>query len=273
MVDLVEDVLNRSLPVAAWMAPHTLRLPGTVPIAPEDWLVRDEVFAARMAARDRLIAERAEVVHECLPGAEPAARELLSVVLERLRADAGYRVAADRVVRPDGVAVPLDGPPLLVAGRLVEEDLVILERPEGAGEHVLTGAILCFPSSWTLAQKIGRPLMAIHAPVARYDPAIGRRVQRLFDGLRPEVPLMRANVLPYDHGRLHNPRPEFEQHRPEGPARYLRAERQVLLRLPVSRAVVFSIHTFLIAPGGLPVEQRSRLEEVLPGMFRTEVAS
>ncbi len=77
------------------------------------------------------------------------------------------------MIRPDGVAVPLDGPPLMVAGRLVEPDLVILERAEGTDEHVLIGAILCFPSSWTLTQKLGRPLMAIHAPVASYDPAMG----------------------------------------------------------------------------------------------------
>lgn len=264
-----EDVLNRHLPVAAWMAPHTLRLPGTVPIAPGDWLVRDEVFAERMARRDVLIAERADAVHACQGGAAPSARELLALVLERLRADDGYRVEADRVIRPDGVEVPLEGPPLIVAGRLVEEDLVLLDQPEEAGEHVLTGAILCFPSNWTLAQKLGRPLMGIHAPIASYDPAMGRRVQRLFDGLRPDVPLMRANVLPYDHRRLHNPRPEYERHRPEGPARYLRVERQVLLRLAKSRAVVFSIHTFLVAPGDLPEDQRRRLESERPGMFRT----
>ena len=269
MEEVGEDVLNRALPVAAWMAPHTLRLPGTVPIAPGDWLIRDEVFAERMARRDALIAERSGAVHACLAEAESAARELLKLVLERLRGDAKYRVEADRVIRPDGVEVPLDGAPLLVAGRLIEEDLVILERPEGACEHVLTGAILCFPSSWTLAQKLGRPLMAIHAPVASYNSGMGQRVQRLFNGLRVEAPLMRANVLPYDHRRLHNPRPEFERHRPEGPARYLRVERQVLLRLPESRAVVFSIHTFLIEPDRLPEHQRARLEETRPGMFRT----
>ncbi len=84
---------------------------------------------------------------------------------------------------------------------------------------------------------------------------------------------MRANVLPYDHARLHNPRPEFERHRPEGPARYLRVERQVLLRLPESRAVVFSIHTYLIEPDRLPEAERRRLEETRPGMFRMGAVS
>jgi hypothetical protein len=36
----------------------------------------------------------------------------------------------------------------------------------------LTAAILCFPASWTLAEKLGRPLGAIHGPVAGYDPGM-----------------------------------------------------------------------------------------------------
>ena len=37
--------------------------------------------------------------------------------------------------RPDGVLVPLDGPPLITAGRLVQEDLCLLEKPDGEAEH------------------------------------------------------------------------------------------------------------------------------------------
>ena len=52
-------ILQERLPVAPWMAEHTLRLPGhRDPIEPADWLQRDEAFAAQMAYRDRLIAER-----------------------------------------------------------------------------------------------------------------------------------------------------------------------------------------------------------------------
>ena len=53
---IVPQILHQRLPVALWMAAHTLRLPGTVPIALEDWLQRDEVFGPQMALRDRLIA-------------------------------------------------------------------------------------------------------------------------------------------------------------------------------------------------------------------------
>ncbi len=261
-------ILQERLPVAPWMAEHTLRLPGTGPIAISDWLQRDEVFAEQMAYRDRLIAERPAAVHATAEGCRPAAEELLTLVLAHLDGVSGYRRDAGAVLRPDGVAVPLDGPPLVAAGRLVQEDLCVLERPEGSAEHVLTGAILCFPSNWTLAEKFGRGLARIHLPVERYDADVARRVQRLFDALRPEAPLMRANLIAYAEADLFNPRHEFARHTPAaGAARFVRVERQVLVRLPVTRAVVFSIHTYMVRPEALSPDQRARLEAVRPGVF------
>src|SRR6188474_3201675 len=146
------------------MAEHMLRLPGTVPVPLADWLQRDEVFAEQMAARDYLIAERPAAVHAIADGARPAAAELLSVVLAHLEGVPGYVREGATMRRPDGVLVSLGGEPLIAAGRLVQEDLVLLERPEGADEHLLTGAILCFPSNWTLAEKFGKGLVRIHLP-------------------------------------------------------------------------------------------------------------
>jgi hypothetical protein len=158
------------------MADHTLRLPGTVPIVLNDWLQRDEVFAAQMALRDRLIAERPEAVHALLPEGEAAAAELLATVLAHLGGVAGYARTGVGMIRPDGVEVPLEGAPLVAAGRLVQEDLCLLDKPAGAAEHVLTGAVLCFPSNWTLAQKLGYlkeerdyKTDIPHAPVAFYE--------------------------------------------------------------------------------------------------------
>ena len=240
------EILNARLPVAPWMADHMLRLPGTTPIELADWLQRDEAYAGQMAYRDALIAEREPEVHGLLPGAEAAAAELLGLVLAHLEGVPGYARDAGEMRRPDGVIVALNGPPLVTAGRLVQEDLCLLEKAEGEAEHRLTGAILCFPSNWTLAQKLGRGLARIHLPVEPYDEGVARRVQRMFDLIRPEAPVMRANLLLYDRSDLWNPRGEFDRHRPApGAARFVRVERQTILRLPDTRAMVFSIHTYM----------------------------
>ncbi|MDZ4135417.1 MAG: DUF3445 domain-containing protein, partial [Paracoccaceae bacterium] len=201
------SILQSHLPFAPWMDPRTARLPGILPLEGDAWLCTDDAFAAQMAERDRLIADAEPAVHGLQEPARPAADELLDRVLMKVHTTAGYRVDDDQVIRPDGVCVPiLRAAPLLTLGRLVQEDLCLLQH-DGT-EHVLTGAILCFPASWTLAEKLGRPMTGIHTPVAPYDADVARRVQRLFDAIRPEQPLWRANALSYDVPVLHLPRPE-----------------------------------------------------------------
>lgn len=220
-------------------------LPGTRPLPPADWLAPDAAFAGQMALRDALIAERPEAVLALLPPARAAAAELLEAVRRQIAGHPGYRCDAGAVQRPDGVTVPLDAAdPLATAGRLVQADLCLLTRDPAEAEHRLTGAVLCFPASWRLDQKIGRPMGAIHGPVAEYDAGMARRVQRLLDGVQPGRPLWRSNLLRYPDAQLHTPRDEGAPHRAGGGA-FLRAERQVFWRLPESRAVVFSIHTCL----------------------------
>ncbi len=218
------------------------RLPGTRPLDPADWLVTDEAFGEQMALRDSLVETRREEVIALDYDARDAAAELLDNVVAALDDGQGYRVAA-AVRRPDGVEVPVERQdPLGTLGRLVQEDFCILQKR--GEEHVLTGAVLCFPSGWKLSEKFLRPLVRIHAPVKAYDDDIARRVQRLFDGVKPGRPLWRANLLRHRDAELVRPISEDVRERdvPED-APYLRSERQCILRLPRSQAVVFSIHT------------------------------
>ena len=227
------------------MDPRTSRLPGVLPLIGEDWTCVDDAFKGQMAERDRLIEAHPDLVHALQPNAVDAAVELYDMVIDTLTTRSGYTVAHDCVQRPDGITVPLDRTkPLLTLGRLVQEDFCLLQHQDG--EHVLTGAILCFPASWTLSQKIGHPMTRIHAPVPPYDAEIAKRVQRMFDAIRAEQPLWRANSLIYDDPTLHQPRLEGER-RPTPVARiYARSEKQFFVRLPKTRAVVFAIHTYVV---------------------------
>lgn len=241
------------------------RLPGMSPLDYADWLHRDDAFAAQMAYRDRLLAERPDLVlmGEGCKGAE----ELLDLVLDTLRAhDPDYEIGETEVRRPDGVTVPIDRTrPCATFARLVQEDLLLLDRPEGGEEHVLIGGALLFPSRWSFAEKFGQPLLGIHARVPAYDDGLAPRVQRLFDALRPERPMVRANWLLHPTPELHQPKTysgTTKIHEDTGRF-WLRVERQSILKLPVSGAAVFSIKTLVTPIEALSAEEREGLIEAI----------
>ncbi|TCP42355.1 heme-dependent oxidative N-demethylase family protein [Rhodovulum marinum] len=254
-------ILQARLPYTPWAVPQMRRLPGIQPLAMADWLVVDDAYAGQMGERDRLISARCDKVHAMEEGARVAAEELLDLVLGLLSEREEFSVSAGVVKRPDGVCVTLDrATPLLTLGHLVQEDFCLMQ--EVGGVQVLTAAILCFPASWMLAEKMGRPLGPIHRPVPQYDADIAARVTRLFEGLRPGRPLWRANAHFYEDPRLFQPRPEAAPRaKVKGPAPYLRSERQVLLRLPETGATVFSIHTYVVARASLTPDQRAALRD------------
>ncbi len=255
----MSDILQTRLTFAPWTDPRTRRLPGTIPLTEDDWLVVDDAYPAQMAERERLIDARPQAVHALDPRARPAADELYRWVL-RLLPRHGHAVEKGaRVRRPDGVTVALDpSRPLLTLGRLCAEDFCLM-LPDSTAEHVLGAAILCFPAGWTLAEKIGRPLSGVHRPVAIYTEDVGRRVQRLLDGLRPGVGLMRGTAH-QSNAPLHNPRTEAQGRVPDAALPFIRVERQCLFRLPESGAVVFSIHTAVVRPESLTPDQAAALD-------------
>ncbi|MEL7463803.1 MAG: DUF3445 domain-containing protein [Pseudomonadota bacterium] len=236
------------------------RVPGMTPLDMSGWLHRDEAFAAQMAYRDRLVAEVPDVVLKGEGGG--GADELLSLVLDLLSRTDGYVVEAGAVARPDGVRVAVNrDAPFATLARLVQEDLLILSKPEGAAEHVLIGGALLFPSRWSFEEKMGRPLIGIHDRVPAYDRDLALRVQRLFDMLRPGRPLVRANWLVHPEAELHQPKLYATSKKPhvETGRFWLRVERQSLVKLPASGASVFSVKTFITPIEALTAEERGGL--------------
>lgn len=230
----MKPILQSTLPDAHAGDP---RLPGTMPCEADDWLRVDDAYAAQMAYRAQLFAQRTKAV---LCEGTDAGREVLEealLILPKL----GFVVSDTSVTCPDSRVVAIDrSAPLWTLGHLVQEDICILEK-RGA-EHVLTAAALCFPANWRLAEKINRPLVGIHEPVAEYDANIAARVQRLFDGVRVGRPMWRFNKLFYSDADLHQPYREADTN--DTP--YIRTERQCILRLPKTDAVVFTIHTYVV---------------------------
>ncbi len=241
----MSEILQKTIPYDAL---SQTRLPGIAPLDPADWIVVDEAYGGQMARREALLSRQRAEVLALDESARAAAEELLDMVLGILEARADFAREGDVVTCPDGRAVAVDrGDPMGTLGRLVQEDFCLLEKR--GEEHVLIGAVLCFPASWTLAEKFMQPLIGIHVPVPEYTGDIAKRVQRLFDGVRPERPMWRFNALWYDDPELHQPRSAKEPRRVSagetGP--YFRSEKQSILRLPDTGVAVFSIHTFVVA--------------------------
>ncbi len=240
------EICQNVLPLRPWEDPRLMRLPGLVPITPGQWLQVDDAYPAQMARRQVLVRDRrAEVLQDGAATAQ-ALQELLGAVLAQLKMRSDFKVTQDQVTCPDGRVVAINPARVLeTLASLVQEDFCLLQKPTGGGEHILAGALLCFPASWTLAEKLGRPLAAIHGPVASYSPDIARRVQRLFDGVHPERPIWRANCLLYDDAELFQPRSEKAPRPAPGTGKkWVRIERQSIVKMAETGCVVFSIHTY-----------------------------
>lgn len=259
------EILQTKLSFAPWADPRTNRLPGIVPLALEDWLEVDTAYGAQMALRDHLIATQPDEVIALHDTARPAAEELFDLVLDLLRGrpELGFRVGSTETVRPDGATIRLNRKdPIKTLGRLLQNDLCLMQPdPSGeSAESLLTGAVLCFPSGWRLPEKFMCPMMRIHQPIEAYTPELGRRVQRLLNGVQPGRGLMRGTASHSD-ASLADPRSEGDYRHGTAESQFIRVERQCLIRLPKTRAVVFSIHTQIVRPEALSPEQAAALAE------------
>lgn len=252
-----------------FLAGDPLRM-GVAAIPARDWFELGDDYAAQMAEKERLLAARHADVYQALPEAEAPARELLAAVARwcvETRPDRFTREGA-ALRCPGGRTVPLEGaPPLETAARLVQEDLCLLQA-DAAGTPILTGACLCFPSRWRLAEKIGRPMLAIHAPVPGLNPKIGATIDRFLAGLKAGNIYMRTNwSLTTDPALF---QPTALPHAPIVPAEagervFYRVERQTLRLLPETGAVLFGIRIHqhkLAAFEALPAERRALAETV-----------
>lgn len=220
---------------------------GLRPLDPGTWLHVDDRRAVELAEKHRLLRRVPDRVLAVLPGSERGAAPVLDAVLDHLARHHPGLVTArrDGTLREASTGTTVDPRalhPLDAAGRLVQEDLCLMERRGQA--WVLTAASVCFPSRWSLAAKIGRDLAAIHDPVPGFAEQLGAGTQATFDRLTVERPVWRSNWTIIDDPRLHQPEPP--QGRPiTDPGRELwwRVERETMRRFTGTPAALFTIRT------------------------------
>jgi heme-dependent oxidative N-demethylase alpha subunit-like protein len=241
--------------------PGPYRMAMALTTVPEcAWFEFDERYADEMAEKQELLHERHRDVFAALPVSDAARAETLDAVVTNLVANVPQWFVREGNALHNaltGEIWDLDAPscdPLELAGRLVQEDLCIIQQ--GDGGPVFTAAILCFPSRWRLHEKIGKPLVAVHGPVPHYAERLAAPVDRFMARVKPGHIASRLNWSVLDSPAMFQPGGKWRQ-QPDsaitpdnaGERLYLRVERQTLRRLPQSGAILFGIrvHSYQMA--------------------------
>ena len=217
---------------------------GLRTMAADQWIEVDEHFETELAQKRQLLQTRRAEVFGVLPQGLFASTEVLEKLVDYLPKRFPQRYSAPITI--DDSLHPLEAGSLLV-----QEDLAIMSPQDG--QWVLTAAVVCFPSRWELASKIGANMHGIHGPVPHYEERIGQATDAMFDKLTPDRTVWRINWTVLDSPELFQPSATGRKARPHrrwtpeefGAAMYFRTERQTLWKLPKSGAILFTIRTYL----------------------------
>ncbi|MBZ9848736.1 DUF3445 domain-containing protein [Mesorhizobium sp. CA14] len=237
---------------------------GLKPLDFDRWIEVDEFLLPHLAEKQRLYAEIPRKVFVEEDGTSDAQREVLDLLVAHLEAThPGTHRRSGVDVEPIGFEGTIDRllpalreAPLAKASLLVQEDLILMRRDE-RGWRLAAGS-LCFPSSWSLQEKFGKPLQEIHEPVPGFGP--GTRpadlINRMFDGLQGQA-VERFNWSIQANDALYHPLSNVERidratnrpsRFPDGDVKahaFIRVERQTLRKLPLSRDILFTIRIHL----------------------------
>lgn len=206
--------------------------------APADFFAPRDPTGQLTAERRRWIGS----APERYAALRPEGRALLEEFLELASAWAGAAPTW-----PVGAAAVAE-----LGGR-IEPDLLFLAR-DAAGQFLLQGGALCFPTGWALEEKVGQTLAEIHGVVPGLNPALAAPIDQFMARLKPGVAFLRDNWGLAATGEL-NLHPSRRIPAPTLPVDlsglWLRVERQALLGLPRTGGVVFGIRIELHRLDGL----------------------
>jgi hypothetical protein len=202
----------------------------------QEWLQPEPDLAARKAGFDAFLN-----AVKLLPEAEAPGEELAAMV---------------------GTSGGLEG-----AARSAWEDMCLLTRRPDEAIYRLVGAAVAFPTDWRPADKLGRPLTALHAPIHGYEEQLATGVDKFMAKLKPGGIYGRCNwfVAPTEALRWVAEPPEhaFAHVTAEnaGEMLFVRSERQTLRKLPETGAIVFTIGVYLSPLGSLSPANVARLAQ------------
>jgi len=220
-----------------------------------EWIDIDQHFIKELALKDNLLKNQYSDVFASIPESQSSQQAVLDLLLNHLLDyfpqyyQQQGTIIENRCTGQVWNIADFEAAPLDLAGRLVQEDLLLLQ-PSPSG-YILAAASLCFPLRWRLSEKIGRNLAQIHAPVPGYEKKLKSPVDGLFERLKFEHPSWRMNWSIVDTPELFLPPSQTTDldtiinKENAGEKLFLRRERQTLRRLSQSQDILFTVHSYV----------------------------
>lgn len=142
--------------------------------------------------------------------------------------------------------------PLVVASRLVQEDLALLVKRDNG--FIFGGGCVCFPNRWDLPSKLNQSLAEVHEPVSRLNDQLRAPIDSFIDRLTPDKSVWRLGWGVLDTDDPYQPMDGTAAESPElpgvgdpstGDRIFLRVERETLRRFPRTDCILFTIRTYI----------------------------
>jgi len=233
----------------------------------DNWVKIDKSYPDQMKERARLWKLYPEKIHvtQTDESAVACKWELFDILVEYLPQRFPYifekrEKCIYNKVLDEEVSTQRDDPecPLIRAGRLTQEDWVIIEWDDEEQGYKLTSGIVYFPMRWSLQEKFQKGIAGIHMPVKPFMEHLVKHVYDIFKKMLPSNPLWRANWAVFNNleGPLdlyspvssisrnnENETTKFEGEK-TGKILTFRAEYQTLRKLPKTKCIVFGIRTY-----------------------------
>ncbi|KXG46905.1 Protein of unknown function DUF3445 [Penicillium griseofulvum] len=249
---------------------------------PSELIPMDKTYKSRLAQRKSVLDQHHDIVVAINndqtpkedPRIRPAISELYNFVLETYlptRYPSMFRLSAESSLFQNlvtGATWPTRLSPttpttkaLEILAQTVDEDFLILlpdlsPDTEEQPRYVLQAYATCFPAGFNTREKLGLRLADIHGPVPRYQERIGRSMDKFFARIEVGKFVKRFNwsitidtglfaAFGGTHAVSGVKEDAIEVGKLNIDQTVLRCERQTLHRLPVSKALVFFVHTYV----------------------------
>ena len=202
---------------------------------PQEFFGRTPAHQALLTERQRWLQSEPQTYSACLP--ESSALVETCIALAHEWGAISEKQCVDLITLADA------SERCAALSKLWEPDFLLLQSDGGGPFRTLAGSV-CFPSSWSLGEKIGKPIDFIHGVVPSLNMQLGGPIQTFLSRLTPGVTWLRYNL-----GLSRSP--ELNQHPQRHLPRldeavevadvWLRVEHQALVALPRCGAVLFGI--------------------------------